>query len=254
MSHMEVTDLGDRLHRLVKLAMDTGEAASLAEAETIFAGYRLAVSVGPDVLHSRPHQAALLTIVNTAARSVLGGVEVEGITLDAPLLLPLPGFRTLADAVSGLGARLVAATARGVPVVVLGDAALNTDDHPFALRATFAGWCGGVAPVKTGIRLSEHDAMPIAGVLAGALAVTEVFQHLRRSNPAAGRRETGLSVWRPELDWRDPAALGPEIERLPSAAWLIGLGNLGQAYLWTLSLLPYAAPGEVHLVLQDFDF
>jgi hypothetical protein len=106
MSYMEVINLGDRLHRLVKLAMDTGEAASLAEAETIFAGYRLAVSVGQDALRSPPHQAALLTIVNTAARSVLGGVEVDGIALDVPLLFPLPGFQTLADAVAGLGARV----------------------------------------------------------------------------------------------------------------------------------------------------
>jgi hypothetical protein len=34
---------------------------------------------------------------------------------------------------------------------------------------------------------------------------------------------------------------------------LIGLGHLGQAYLWTLGLLPYADPKDVQLVLQDFD-
>jgi len=35
--------------------------------------------------------------------------------------------------------------------------------------------------------------------------------------------------------------------------WIIGLGHLGQAYLWTLGLLPYAQPEDVQLVLQDFD-
>jgi hypothetical protein len=35
--------------------------------------------------------------------------------------------------------------------------------------------------------------------------------------------------------------------------WLLGLGHLGQAYLWTLGLLPYADPGTVSLVLQDID-
>jgi hypothetical protein len=34
---------------------------------------------------------------------------------------------------------------------------------------------------------------------------------------------------------------------------VIGLGHLGQAYLWTLGFLPYAAPHEVELVLQDVD-
>jgi hypothetical protein len=43
------------------------------------------------------------------------------------------------------------------------------------------------------------------------------------------------------------------LERLPTSAWLIGLGHLGQACLWTLGLLPYAAPEDVQLVLQDYD-
>lgn len=34
-------DVADRLHRTVKLAIDTGEAATVEEAERIFAGYRL---------------------------------------------------------------------------------------------------------------------------------------------------------------------------------------------------------------------
>jgi hypothetical protein len=40
---------------------------------------------------------------------------------------------------------------------------------------------------------------------------------------------------------------------LPSRLWLIGLGHLGQAYLWALGLLPYAEPALLRLVLQDVD-
>jgi len=40
---------------------------------------------------------------------------------------------------------------------------------------------------------------------------------------------------------------------LPGALWMIGMGNLGQAYLWALGSLPYADPGSVSLVLQDYD-
>lgn len=109
-------------------------------------------------------------------------------------------------------------------------------------------------PLKSdGLRLGERREFVPSGVVAGALAVAEAFQHLRASQPAAGRRTAGLSLWRPELDWRDADATGPAISRLPSALWLIGLGNLGQAYLWTLSLLPYANAGDLRLVLQDFD-
>jgi hypothetical protein len=63
----------------------------------------------------------------------------------------------------------------------------------------------------------------------------------------------GLSLWRPEADWRDRQAVGPAITRLPSSLWVIGIGNVGQAYLWTLGLLPYDNPNEVQLVLQDYD-
>jgi hypothetical protein len=40
---------------------------------------------------------------------------------------------------------------------------------------------------------------------------------------------------------------------LPTKIWIAGLGHLGQAYLWTLALLPYADPSDVELVLQDVD-
>ena len=45
----KITDpnlIADSLNRLVKLALDTGEAASIEEAIQLFAGYRLAVAVG----------------------------------------------------------------------------------------------------------------------------------------------------------------------------------------------------------------
>jgi hypothetical protein len=40
---------------------------------------------------------------------------------------------------------------------------------------------------------------------------------------------------------------------LPSSLWLIGLGHLGQAYLWALGLLPYPKPTGAALILQDTD-
>src|SRR5258706_10871807 len=45
----------------------------------------------------------------------------------------------------------------------------------------------------------------------------------------------------------------PAPDRLPSEIWLVGMGNLGQAYLWTLGFLPYGGNAAVRLVLQDTD-
>lgn len=63
----------------------------------------------------------------------------------------------------------------------------------------------------------------------------------------------GLSLWNLDVDWAKIGGDGPVLEMLPSAFWLIGLGHLGQAYLWTLSLLPYEAPASCQFMLQDFD-
>ena len=245
--------IGDRLHRLVKLAMDTGEADSLEEAQNLFMGYCLGVSAGEDAGHSQTLQAALLTIVNSARRSLLGGVEVEGVG-GMKLLVPVPPYRSLEEAVVGLGGRVVRSLGPGVPLVAVGNAKPAIRSR-FAIRVTFEGWSAGILPLgHDDMRLGESHEFTPAGVLAGALAVAEAFQFLRGNQPIAGRRGVGLSLWRPEVSWQDGAAWGPDIDRLPSALWLIGLGNLGQAYLWTLGMLPYAVPSEVQLVLQDHDF
>ena len=51
----------ETLHRLVKQAMDSGAAASLAEAQSLFRGYRIGFSIGAAEAEQRAHQIALLT-------------------------------------------------------------------------------------------------------------------------------------------------------------------------------------------------
>jgi hypothetical protein len=92
-------------------------------------------------------------------------------------------------------------------------------------------------------------------MLAAALAINEAFLFVRRETGAAGRRAVGFSLWRPDphFDWLAGPGDEPTLSLLPSRLWLIGLGHLGQAYLWALGLLPYRDPGELSLVLQDVD-
>lgn len=247
-------NVNDELHRSVKMALDTGEAANLEEAYALFAGYRLVVAVGVSVERSATLQAAVLTIVNTARRCFLGGVEVVG-QLDGPLCVPWRGLRTLAEAVQDLGGMPTAEPNPYAPLVVVGDAAAVPGSRQFEVRVTFQGWAAGVLPLATGQRLEESQEFTPSGVLAGALAVSEAFQHVRGGNATAGRREVGMSLWRPEpaVSWLSEEAVGPTLQLLPSKLWLIGLGHLGQAFLWTLGFLQYADPNELLLVLQDYD-
>lgn len=89
-------DVADTLHRTVKLALDTGEATTVEEAERIFAGYRLQILLGPAVADSPALQAAALTAANCAARTLLSGVSVVGAA--GPLRVTLPPFKELSQA------------------------------------------------------------------------------------------------------------------------------------------------------------
>ena len=69
----------------------------------------------------------------------------------------------------------------------------------------------------------------------------------------ATRRTVGLSLWRPDLDIGNAEALGVPVEYLPRDLWVLGLGHLGNAYVWSLATLPYPNPKEVEFALFDFD-
>ncbi|MGE0233374.1 MAG: hypothetical protein AB7S46_16475, partial [Flavobacteriaceae bacterium] len=242
----------DKLHRLVKQALDSGAAASIAEAEALFAGYRLALRIGEEVARDRHHQAALLTAVALARRIFLGGVSVAPVP-DAPLLVPLPFGATLADAIVHLGAS-IGEPAAGTPVIEIGGAP-SARRAPFDVRAVFAGWRGGIVPAPAEAAPVPAPVMALAPMLAAALAVNEAFLYVSGHVGVAGRRAVGLSLWdpTPACDWLGAAVTEPVLSLLPARLWLIGLGHLGQAYLWGLGLLPFSRPEDLSLVLQDID-
>ncbi len=250
---MDATALGNSLNRVAKILVDSGEAPTIEQALAALKGYALTIEIGPDVARSPTLQAAVLTAVNAGRRCFLGGVQVVG-DVDVDLLVPWRRCETLRAAVADLRGEVAPVAAPGRPRVIVGDVEDTVARSGIALRATFDGWSGGVVPLGTGRRLPERREFAPSGVLAGALAVSEVFRSLR-GNVLAGRREVGLSLWRLEQSatWLSEADTGPELGRLPSRLWIIGLGHLGQAFLWALGLLPYADAGDLELVLQDHD-
>ena len=242
----------DSLHRLIKHAIDSGATASVAEAEALFRGYRLRVEIDPADVSDPVQQAALLTTVALGRRVFLGGVTVTG-PLEAPLMLAIPFGRTLGDAVEALGVTLGDVVGE-TPTIVIGGGERERRAG-FCVRTAAVGWRGGILPIHSDLKPGGEGAMPLSGMLAAGLAVNEAFLFVNGGMPAAGRRALGLSLWRPgpEADWLQPDESEPPLTYLPSRLWLIGLGHLGQAYLWGLGLLPYQDPADVALVLQDID-
>jgi hypothetical protein len=241
----------ETLHRTAKYFMDSGRAASHEAAMDLLAQFGLTICVGRGIAHSAHQQTALLTLVNTARRTLLGGTEVSGLPDCASLTRLAPG-RSLIEAVRALGGVPVSIIRAAWPAALIGDGDAISVAAP-CWRLTWEGWRGGVIPARRGKRLGEADAITLAPALAAASCAAEAFAYHASDHPMAGRRAAGLSLWRPGQDWLAADPSEPALAYLPSRLWLIGLGNLGQAFAWLLAGLPYEDTGEVQLLLQDFD-
>jgi len=243
---MKTSITSDTLHRTAKFFMDVGHARTADDALKTLEGFGLNIYVGDEAKTSIGHQIALLTLVNTARRTLLGGVRVIG-DLDCSLLTHLGHGDSLGEAVRTLGG-MSRDGSNDWPSAVIGTAG---DTGKTGWQVTWQGWRGGVIPLKDQHRLGEHGT--VGAVFAAATCVAEVFFHFTGLHPMAGRRSSGMSLWSPGRDWLLEDPHEPEVEYLPSELWLIGLGNLGQAYLWVLASLPYMATNDVFLILQDID-
>lgn len=220
-----------QLSRVAKLLVDA-EGIGFAEAERRLRAMTLEIRVG-ELAASPAGHAAVLTAQAVSRRTFLGGVRVVG-ELDKTLLSPLSPRATLAQAVGDIGAADFAGPA--AVTIAIGDEAA-----PGTISAWWDSWRAGVNPA--GERALGVSNNPLAGVAAGAHAVGAAFQQLRGHAALAA----DLDLW--------PGGAAPAFAEvfLPAALWLMGLGNLGQAFLWNLAALPYAEGAERLLILQDFD-
>jgi hypothetical protein len=241
----------DSLHRTAKYFMDNGRADTHEDAMALLDGFGLTVFVGQEIAGSVHQQTALLTLVNAARRTLLGGIDVVGLP-DAPSLTPLAHGRPLAEVVRDYGGHVAAEARPEWPSALIGDAESPSSKTP-CWRPTWDGWRGGVVPVRDGRRLPEGEAIALAPLIAAATCAAEAFAYHAGDHPMAGRRASGLSLWRPGADWLTQDQTEPVLAFLPSRLWIIGLGNLGQALAWALAVLPYADRREVQMILQDFD-
>lgn len=233
------------LNRTKKLLLDTGEVRDLSQLDGAFSRYGVVVRFEERELETREGEMALLTMLNVAARTLDGQVQIEG-PLD--VLLTTPGFEgvSVRQALVMFGIRPEYQGATGVPVLSLSGEG--------AIRPLACGWRAAVAGGNCPAPFVPGPAEPVAVVAAVALAVNEAFHVLRGDHPLAGRRVQGLSLWRPDIldGWASAQWDGPKHPTLPAPLWVLGLGHLGQAYLWTMAM-QFAPQVKPELWLQDDD-
>jgi hypothetical protein len=242
------------LSRISKLLVDRSQI-SVGEALERRERFAVTLKCGADVGHSRTLQLAVLTAANIASRCFPRATRIvldESLHKARFLVWPLNQSTfgaAVADVIGQENLEVANSSRISGHVVLFGD----TPPVHGALRVTFDGWIAKVGPAGIIDRLAEREYCTLSGVLAGALAISEVFLSFAELNIMAGRRVVGLSLWRPDLPITDPFAVGTQVEFLPSNLWVLGLGHLGNSYLWALASLPYGIADATEVYLNDFD-
>ena len=240
-----------QLHRTAKYFMDSGRAETHEDAVRLLQSFGLSIRIDARTAATVNGQVALLTLVNAARRTFLAGIEIAGLP-NIPLIAPLASADTLPAAVAELGGRLVTYLNHSWPVALIGNGDGITNGAP-VWQLSWSGWRCGVTPARLGKMPTEESAIPLAPAIAAAACIAEAFAYHAGDHPMAGKRAAGMSLWMPGRNWLGEDPSEPGLAYLPSRLWLIGMGNLGQAFAWLLATLPYADRQAVELVLQDFD-
>jgi hypothetical protein len=229
-----MNEIGGTLHRTVKLALDDGSASSIEGALERFHQFRICLDVRAPTTSCAGLEAALLTLLNAAPRTFLGGVEITG-DVDQRLHLAWFAGMSIAEAAQSFGVRVIADPSAMTPTVVLGPG--GVPDRPFVLALQ----CN-----DNGFRLSPEAAEASSeradvecGITAAGAALSEAFQYVYAHAPLAGQRIVSFDL---------PHQLHAQPRE---SVWAVGLGHLGQAALWSLALRQNGRPASVRL--QDAD-
>jgi len=221
------------------------------DAEAILRSMTLKLVIDPQSCRSVAFQAALLTAFNAGNRAFLGGVSVE-MPVEVELLLPLPRYRSLNEAltITCFDQQKIITPSQ---TIYFGHSPANPERTN--CRADCDGWRGAVSDFDnpSDFKYGQSDDIAPGGVLAGALAVHRSFLKAAEISARSLEAPLGLSLWSPGDDWRNPVSTSPLLHNLPNQFWVLGLGHLGQAFLWNLAMLPYPEREEIRFLLQDFD-
>ncbi len=242
----EITE--DNFNRL-SAAIMTKYKCSNSEAMDKLLNFKLNLVCSEEIKESLPLQAALLTAVNSGKRAFLGGVTVV-LPNDVDCLLPWPSGKKLNEIVLELSGNIDSVPNEDAFTITFG--LPSKDDN--TLQVICNSWQGGIlVNGDNAIELPKSNQLPLAGIAAGALGIGLAFLKFSGISISACDSSKGISLWRPDLNWLHSDAQGPIIKDLPKKYWILGLGHLGQAYLWNIGLLKYKNSSDVSIVLQDFD-
>jgi hypothetical protein len=228
-------NLAESLNRTVKLAMDEGRVQSYQEAIELFRSFRIRLLVAPGFSSIPGVEAAVLTLLRAGPKTFLGGVELVG-PFDERCTLAWFANKSLGDVATECGVSVSQDAEVYLPTICVGLGAAATDGFWLGLVVEADGFM--LTPNVSS--MSPDDGSVEAGVAGAGAALNQAFQHIYRKAPQAGQREVTFHF--PMTDRQ-----GAQRDQ-----WVVGLGHLGQAYLWTMMLKGgEARPALVRLTDDD---
>jgi ThiF family len=230
-------ELLETLNRTMKLAMDEGKVDSYEEAQALFATFRLHIRVQPGFTKVPAAEAAVLTMLTAAPKTFLGGVEVAGALDERCSMAWFRGLR-LSDVAEQCGVKVVDAGGLepSIPAVSIGEGTPLPGDFSIGLSLTRSGF--GLSPDLAATWSVDSPAE--AGVAAAGAALNEAFQYVYRKAPLAGQRDITFAL------------PGQGTDQPVDSVWLVGLGHLGQSFIWTAALAGRIQPWRA-VRLTDYD-
>ncbi len=228
--------------RITKAFADAGRANSFSDAEARLDAVCVGVVVSVDQAVTAAGQAAALTAVATA-RKCFGRVTLVSET-DFPLISTLPVGATLERAARRLGAKVARTPpARTTHTIAIGAAAHG---KPWTISCWWDRWLAGTRAYREPCGDSR---LALSGVFSAALAVRQIFACVLADKTLRARDAT-VSLWTPWLV-SDHNAIGPKHFDVPDNLWFLGLGHLGQGFIWNLCLL--GSKGGRAIIQDDQD-
>jgi molybdopterin/thiamine biosynthesis adenylyltransferase len=226
--------------------LDINEACKLMNSASIW------LVAGVSIKHSFVEQLAYITALNIAHRVFLGGVHCV-LPSNIPNLLKFKS-EYFGDLIPQFGGRVIDDSSMKDDVKILFGLECYDDN---CIEAVSSGWRGGVNFTNQArVEFSDRNNLISLGPIAAAsLACFYAFNKTYHLTSDEIDINSGISLWNLNSgdEWHKDENDGPNKLNMPRNIWALGLGHLGQAYLWTLGLMTFDEPNKILFLLQDAD-
>lgn len=223
---------------------------SMEEAENLLEKSVLILEANEEINNSYALQLAFFTCYNMGNRIFKGGVKCI-LPIGAPNLLKTEGdsFNEALNSLFSINQEVIAKL--NSPKILFGKSPKARNQ----VEVICSSWQAGLN-VYESERVSlknRNSELSLGACLSSSFALFWAFEYTFEITGDLQTESFGYSLWNSSLkyQWFEKEAEGPENVKIPSKIWNVGLGHLGQSYIWTLS--HFKKHNDLKFLLQDFD-